>query len=61
MSCAKHSFLSSNAVREIATLAGEVRGLVPEGISEIVGQMYGEHKNTSPLATIPFSSAPASE
>jgi pantetheine-phosphate adenylyltransferase len=48
MSYAKHSFLSSSAVREIATSGGEVRGLVPEGMSDIVGQMYGEHKNTSP-------------
>jgi pantetheine-phosphate adenylyltransferase/16S rRNA (guanine(966)-N(2))-methyltransferase RsmD len=40
MSAAQHSFLSSSAVREIASLGGEVRGLVPDGILETVRAMY---------------------
>ncbi|CAN5896959.1 hypothetical protein BH23ACT11_BH23ACT11_02040 [soil metagenome] len=49
MSAAEHSFLSSSAVREIAGLGGEVRGLVPDGILEIVREQYsgdgrGEHE-----------------
>ena len=48
MSAAEHSFLSSSAVREIAGLGGEVRGLVPEGILDTVRERYsgggGERK-----------------
>jgi phosphopantetheine adenylyltransferase len=40
MAEAKHSFLSSSAVREIALFDGEVRGLVPESILESVRQIY---------------------
>jgi pantetheine-phosphate adenylyltransferase/16S rRNA (guanine(966)-N(2))-methyltransferase RsmD len=40
MASAEHSFLSSSAVREIASLGGEVRGLVPEGVLETVKQIY---------------------
>jgi pantetheine-phosphate adenylyltransferase/16S rRNA (guanine(966)-N(2))-methyltransferase RsmD len=40
MASAEHSFLSSSAVREIASLGGEVRGLVPEGILETVREIY---------------------
>ncbi|MEJ7818712.1 MAG: pantetheine-phosphate adenylyltransferase, partial [Rubrobacteraceae bacterium] len=40
MAEAKHSFLSSSAVREIALFDGEVRGLVPEGILESVREIY---------------------
>jgi pantetheine-phosphate adenylyltransferase len=40
MAEAKHSFLSSSAVREIALFGGEVRGLVPEGILETVREIY---------------------
>ena len=40
MSAAEHSFLSSSAVREIAGLGGEVRGLVPEGILDTVREQY---------------------
>jgi pantetheine-phosphate adenylyltransferase/16S rRNA (guanine(966)-N(2))-methyltransferase RsmD len=40
MASAEHSFLSSSAVREIAALGGEVRGLVPEGVLETVKQIY---------------------
>ena len=40
MASAEHSFLSSSAVREIASLGGEVRGLVPDGILESVRQIY---------------------
>ena len=40
MASAEHSFLSSSAVREIASFGGEVRGLVPEGILETVRQIY---------------------
>ena len=40
MAAAEHSFLSSSVVREIASLGGEVRGLVPEGIVETVREIY---------------------
>ena len=40
MASAEHSFLSSSAVREIASFGGEVRGLVPDGILESVRQIY---------------------
>lgn len=40
MSAAEHSFLSSSAVREIAGLGGEVRGLVPERILDTVREQY---------------------
>ena len=40
MAASEHSFLSSSAVREIASLGGEVRGLVPDGILESVRQIY---------------------
>jgi pantetheine-phosphate adenylyltransferase/16S rRNA (guanine(966)-N(2))-methyltransferase RsmD len=42
MASAEHSFLSSSAVREIASLGGEVRGLVPDGILETVRQIYSD-------------------
>jgi pantetheine-phosphate adenylyltransferase/16S rRNA (guanine(966)-N(2))-methyltransferase RsmD len=40
MASAEHSFLSSSAVREIASLGGNVRGLVPDGILETVTEIY---------------------
>jgi len=40
MAAAEHSFLSSSAVREIAGLGGDVRGLVPDGILEAVRGIY---------------------
>jgi pantetheine-phosphate adenylyltransferase len=40
MASAEHSFLSSSAVREIASLGGDVSGLVPEGVLETVRQIY---------------------
>ena len=40
MAVAEHSFLSSSAVREIASYGGEVRGLVPEEILDIVRESY---------------------
>lgn len=40
MSSAEHSFLSSSAVREIASLGGDVRGLVPDEILEVVREVY---------------------
>lgn len=40
MSAAEYSFLSSSAVREIAGLGGEVRGLVPEPILQTVREKY---------------------
>jgi pantetheine-phosphate adenylyltransferase/16S rRNA (guanine(966)-N(2))-methyltransferase RsmD len=40
MAASEHSFLSSSAVREIASFGGDVRGLVPEGILENVRQIY---------------------
>ncbi|MDQ3926762.1 MAG: pantetheine-phosphate adenylyltransferase [Actinomycetota bacterium] len=40
MAAAEHSFLSSSAVREIASYGGDVRELVPEEIQEIVQRLY---------------------
>ena len=40
MAAPEHSFLSSSAVREIASLGGSVRGLVPEEILETVQRVY---------------------
>lgn len=40
MAASEHSFLSSSAVREIASFGGDVRGLVPEGILETVREIY---------------------
>ena len=40
MAAAEHSFLSSSVVREIASLGGDVRGLVPDGILETVREIY---------------------
>ncbi len=40
MASAEHSFLSSSAVREIASLGGDVRGLVPGAILETVREIY---------------------
>jgi pantetheine-phosphate adenylyltransferase/16S rRNA (guanine(966)-N(2))-methyltransferase RsmD len=42
MASAEHSFLSSSAVREIADLGGDVRGLVPDGILETVREIYSD-------------------
>ncbi len=42
MAAAEHSFLSSSAVREIASLGGSVKGLVPENILETVQSSYYE-------------------
>jgi len=40
MASAEHSFLSSSAVREIASFGGDVRGLVPAAILETVREIY---------------------
>jgi pantetheine-phosphate adenylyltransferase len=40
MAAPEHSFLSSSAVREIASLGGSVKGLVPDEILEIVQAVY---------------------
>ena len=40
MASAEHSFLSSSVVREIASLGGDVRGLVPDGILETIREIY---------------------
>ena len=42
MASAEHSFLSSSMVREIASLGGDVRGLVPDGILETVREIYSD-------------------
>lgn len=42
MAAPEHSFLSSSAVREIASLGGNVRGLVPDEILDTVQQVYSE-------------------
>jgi pantetheine-phosphate adenylyltransferase/16S rRNA (guanine(966)-N(2))-methyltransferase RsmD len=40
MAAAEHSFLSSSAVREIASYGGDVRGLVPDVILDVVRRLY---------------------
>jgi pantetheine-phosphate adenylyltransferase len=40
MAAAEHSFLSSSAVREIASYGGDIRRLVPDEIQEIVRRLY---------------------
>ncbi len=40
MASSEHSFLSSSAVREIASFGGDVRGLIPDGILETVREIY---------------------
>jgi pantetheine-phosphate adenylyltransferase len=40
MAKAEHSFLSSSAVREIASYGGDVRGLVPDEILDVVREVY---------------------
>ena len=40
MAAAEHSFLSSSAVREIASYGGDVQGLVPEEILDVVRRLY---------------------
>ena len=40
MASPEHSYLSSSAVREIASFGGDVRGLVPDGILETVREIY---------------------
>ena len=40
MAVAEHSFLSSSAVREIASYGGDVRGMVPEEVLDIVRRSY---------------------
>ena len=40
MAAPEHSFLSSSAVREIASLGGSVKGLVPDEILETVQRVY---------------------
>ena len=42
MAAPEHSFLSSSAVREIASLGGSVKGFVPEEILEAVQSFYYE-------------------
>lgn len=42
MAAPDHSFLSSSAVREIASLGGSVKGLVPDEILETVQRVYLE-------------------
>jgi pantetheine-phosphate adenylyltransferase/16S rRNA (guanine(966)-N(2))-methyltransferase RsmD len=42
MASAEHSFLSSSMVREIASLGGDVHGLVPDGILETVREIYSD-------------------
>ena len=40
MAAAEHMFLSSSAVREIASYGGDVCGLVPDEILDIVRRLY---------------------
>ena len=47
MAAAEHSFLSSSAVREIASYGGDVRGLVPEEILDVVKRLYNTDKRAT--------------
>ena len=44
MAAAEHSYLSSSAIREIASYGGSVRGLVPDEILEIVQRLYKDEQ-----------------
>jgi pantetheine-phosphate adenylyltransferase/16S rRNA (guanine(966)-N(2))-methyltransferase RsmD len=44
MAAAEHSFLSSSAIREIASYGGSVRGLVPDEILDIVQRLYKDEQ-----------------
>lgn len=47
MSAAEHSFLSSSAVREIAAFGGDLRGLVPDEILDVVREVYSKDRTAS--------------
>ena len=48
MAAAEHSFLSSSAVREIASYGGDVRDLIPREIQNVVQRLYaGQQTATS--------------
>jgi pantetheine-phosphate adenylyltransferase len=42
MTSSKHSFISSSFIREVASLGGEVDGLVPPNVAEAVHQRVGQ-------------------
>ena len=44
MAAAEHSYLSSSAIREIASYGGSVRGLVPDEILDIVQRLYKDEQ-----------------
>jgi pantetheine-phosphate adenylyltransferase/16S rRNA (guanine(966)-N(2))-methyltransferase RsmD len=44
MAAAEHSFLSSSAIREIASYGGSVRGLVPDEILDVVQRLYRDEQ-----------------
>jgi pantetheine-phosphate adenylyltransferase/16S rRNA (guanine(966)-N(2))-methyltransferase RsmD len=52
MAAAEHSFLSSSAVREIAGYGGDVRTLVPEGVIDVVKQVYNNNTGASEQAAV---------
>lgn len=41
MTNAKQSFVSSSFIREVASLGGDVRGLVPDGVAEALERTFG--------------------
>ena len=51
MAAAEHSFLSSSAVREIASYGGDVRGLVPEEILDTVQRLYNANADGQAAAS----------
>ena len=41
MTSSQHSFVSSSFIREVASLGGDVRGLVPEQVADALEQRFG--------------------
>lgn len=41
MTSSQHSFVSSSFIREVASLGGDVRGLVPEIVADALEQRFG--------------------
>jgi pantetheine-phosphate adenylyltransferase len=41
MTSSQHSFVSSSFIREVASLGGDVHGLVPEPVAEALAERFG--------------------
>jgi pantetheine-phosphate adenylyltransferase len=41
MTSSKHSFVSSSFIREVASLGGDIRGLVPELVADALERRFG--------------------